>query len=65
VTDHRIILKRVGDRFAVRVEPPLESESFDTDRDTYKQARGFAGGLRLSRGWPIDDHAADEWEARS
>jgi len=52
---HRIILKRAGDRFAVVIEPPLSGESFDTQRTTYKEARGFAGGVRLSRGWPIDD----------
>lgn len=64
MADHRIILKREGEGFAVVVEPPLSGESFDTQRATYKEARGWAGGLRLTHRWPIEDRTLSDGETR-
>lgn len=65
MSEHRIVLERDGDGFAVRVQPPLDGHDLDRTSESYKDARGWAGGLRLTHCWPIDDHAADEWEPRS
>lgn len=42
--------------FRVQVQPPVEGEDLDTDLPDYRKARGWAGGLRLTRGWKLVDH---------
>lgn len=41
--------------FDVKVIPPVEGEPLDAEFLTHKQARGWASGLRLTRGWRIVD----------
>ncbi|MFC4593516.1 hypothetical protein [Sphingobium tyrosinilyticum] len=41
--------------FDVKVIPPLPDEMLDAEFPAYKQARGWASGLRLTRGWRIVD----------
>jgi hypothetical protein len=49
-----IIVRPAGARWSVRVIPPVAGEDLDGCFETFKSARGFAGGLRLTRGWMID-----------
>lgn len=51
----QIILTATETGFRVRVQPPVEGEDLDADVPTYGKARGWAGGLRLTRGWKIRD----------
>jgi len=48
-----------GDGFDVTVRPTPEGENPDAHFETYKQARGWAGGLRLCHCWRIVDHVGD------
>ncbi len=48
-----------GTGFDVKVQPPLETESLDREYRDYKEARGWAGGLRLARGWRIVDQCGE------
>lgn len=41
--------------FRVEVQPPVDGEDLDADLPDYRKARGWAGGLRMSRGWRIKD----------
>lgn len=41
--------------FDVKVVPPVEGESLDAEFPTHRQARGWASGLRMTRGWRIID----------
>ncbi len=60
-TARRIIIRPEmwGDRIDVVIEPPLVGESFDKDFATHHEARGYAGGIKLTRGFPIVDMASD------
>ncbi|CAN5199105.1 hypothetical protein BH10PSE12_BH10PSE12_36510 [soil metagenome] len=62
MTDRRIILRALGSGFSVRIDPPLDGEDLDGDFDAYKNARGWAGGIRMTRGWRLIDQTD---EARS
>ncbi|MHA6768095.1 hypothetical protein [Sphingobium ummariense] len=44
-----------GAGFDVKVIPPVDGEPLDAEFPTHKQARGWASGLRLARGWRIID----------
>lgn len=44
-----------GAGFDVRVKPPVEGEHLDAEFQTHRKARGWASGLRLTRGWRIVD----------
>ncbi|WP_070154097.1 hypothetical protein [Sphingobium phenoxybenzoativorans] len=57
--DHKIILTSNGSGFTVRIDPPIEGEDLDGDFDSYRNARGWAGGIRMTRGWRIVDHALE------
>jgi hypothetical protein len=61
MAEHTIIIRHepFGTGFDVTIEPPLEGESFDRELPTHKEAFGFAGGLRMVRGWPVLDLASD------
>lgn len=50
-----IVIRRLGSGFSVRVEPPFEGEDLDGEFDAYKNARGWAGGIRLTRGIRLID----------
>lgn len=52
-----VIVEPAGDEFSVRVDPPCLGGFFDRSFAEYKRARGYAGGLRLTHRWPIDDRA--------
>lgn len=62
MTAHRIIIRReaFGDRIDVVIEPPLCGESFDKDFPNHREARGYAGGIKMTRGYPIVDLAREE-----
>jgi hypothetical protein len=53
--ERRIIISAVPAGFRVAVQPPVEGEDLDADFQVYRKARGWAGGLRLTRGWRIHD----------
>ena len=53
--ERRIIISTVPTGFRVEVQPPVEGEELDADFPVYRKARGWAGGLRLTRGWRIHD----------
>jgi len=53
--DRRICIRSLGSGFSVRVEPPLEGEDLNGDFDSHRNARGWASGLRMTRGWRIHD----------
>jgi hypothetical protein len=47
-----------GVGFDVTIEPPLaDGRKFDRELATYREARGYAGGLRMSLGLPVVDEA--------
>lgn len=50
-----IILTATETGFRVQVQPPVEGEDLDADLPDYRRARGWAGGLRFTRGWRITD----------
>jgi hypothetical protein len=53
--DRQIIIRPIGSGFAVTIEPPMGGEDLNGTFDAYKNARGWAGGLRMTRGWKILD----------
>ena len=53
-TGHTIFIRPAGAKWSMRVVPPLIGEDLDRVFDQYSQARGFAGGLRMTRGYAID-----------
>lgn len=59
MADHRILIERDADSIRVTVTPPVEGFDYDQPHDDYRSARGYAGGLRMSCGWPIVDHVGD------
>ncbi|MBB5685653.1 hypothetical protein [Sphingobium boeckii] len=44
-----------GVGFDVRIKPPLADKDWDREFATYREARGWAGGLRMTHGWKIID----------
>ena len=50
-----IIITPAPTGFRVEVQPPVEGEDLDADFPAYRKARGWAGGLRMTRGWRIKD----------
>lgn len=55
---HTVHVTRDGGAYLVAVVPPVEDyppQLFGT----HKEARGFAGGIRMCRGWPIDDQTME------
>lgn len=52
-----IILKpaEFGDGYSVEISPPVNGEDLGGKFDTYRKARGWAGGLRFTRGWRLRD----------
>jgi hypothetical protein len=56
--DAIVIVEQDGETYTVRVEPPQEGFTEPQSFDRYKAARGFAGGVRLTRGYAIDDRCA-------
>lgn len=58
---HRIIidLEPFGAGYDVKVEPAVPGFSFDAEYPDHKSARTYARGLRLHRGWPIDDRTGE------
>jgi len=55
IVEHRVIVRSAGSGFTVRIEPPLESEDLNGDFDSYRNARGWAGGIRMTRGFKLVD----------
>ncbi|QUT05202.1 hypothetical protein KFK14_19725 [Sphingobium phenoxybenzoativorans] len=53
--DHKVVVRRIGSGFSVRIEPPIEGEDLNGDFDSYKNARGWAGGIRMTRGFRLID----------
>lgn len=51
----RVIVVRPFDAgFQVAVEPRCEGDPEPTVHSSLKDARGFAGGIQLSKGWQIE-----------
>lgn len=50
-----IVLEREGAGFRVRVLNPPPDFEFSEVFDTYRRARGHGCGLRMVRGWALDD----------
>jgi len=58
-TERQILISHTGDAaFRVQVHPPLY-EGLDGTFPTHREARGWASGLRMTRGWRIIDLASD------
>ena len=50
-----ITAEAFGCGFDVRVIPPVDDEHLDAEFPDHKRARGWASGLRMTRGWRIVD----------
>lgn len=50
-----VIAPAAKGRFRVAVVPRLDGEPAPSVFATHREAKGFAGGIRLVRGWPIED----------
>lgn len=59
-TDHRIVIRNDGDRFAVFVDPPLAGHDLDGTFAVWKAARGHASGVRMIHRFPIIDETCVE-----
>lgn len=59
MTDHSIVIEAEADMIRVTVTPPVEGFDYDDTHPDYRAARGYAGGLRMSCGWPIVDRVGD------
>lgn len=60
MTERRIIISALPEGYRVEVQPPIEGEELDADFPVYRKARGWAGGLRLSRGWRVIDQTLEQ-----
>ena len=49
-----IVVRPFSAGFQVAVEPRFEGDPEPTQHACLKDARGFAGGISLSKGWPIE-----------
>jgi hypothetical protein len=58
---HVIIIahEAFGAGYDVKVVPPLPGEPLDAEFAEYRKARGWAGGLRMTRGWRIVDQTGE------
>jgi hypothetical protein len=58
---HTVLLRddSLSGLFHVEIVPPLDAGNFDQSFKTHKQARGYAGGLRLCLGFPLVDKTAE------
>jgi hypothetical protein len=54
----QIILSAIPEGFRVQVQPPVEGEDLNADFPDYRRARGWAGGLRFTRGFRLVDQTA-------
>ena len=54
MSEHTVHITRDGGAFLVAIVPPSEDYPPQVF-DNHKTARGFAGGIRMTRGWPISD----------
>jgi hypothetical protein len=54
---HCVVMSEIpGGGVSVKIEPPiLEGETFERDFPNHRAARGYAGGIRMTRGYPIRD----------
>lgn len=59
MADHSIIIEQDAGAIRVTVKPPVDGFDYDQPHDDYRSARGYAGGLRMSCGWPIVDRVGD------
>lgn len=57
--ERKIVLSKDGADFRVAIIPPIEGEVLDARFPAYKQARGWAGGIRMTRGWRMVDTTAE------
>lgn len=55
--DHRILLRRDGAAYTVTIDPPTADHPLRRFAD-YRDARGYAGGLRMVKGWILIDECA-------
>jgi len=53
------LTRGAGDLFMVTVSPPCPDHEPQLFQN-YKDARGCAGGIRITRGWPIHDQAQEK-----
>lgn len=61
--EYRIIVRAEGASFVVTIDP--EHEDFEPRAFAdYREARGWAGGLRMVRGRKLIDHCDDQGNAR-
>lgn len=54
----RVVIRDDGDGFVLTVEPHDELIGGPHRFATYREARGFAGGIRMTRSFPIDDQSS-------
>lgn len=54
-----VIVERAGDQYVARVDPLMPGFEQPAVFDHYRTARGFAGGIRLTRGYAIDDRCGE------
>jgi len=59
MADHSILIEQSADAVRVTVTPPVTGFDYDDTLPDYRAARGYAGGLRMSCGWPIVDRVGD------
>lgn len=57
--DRIITISHCPEGFAVCVTPPVDGDDLDQTFADHRRARGWAGGLRMTRGWRIVDLASD------
>lgn len=53
-----VVIKNDGDAFRVDVVPPSDDLTYDTF-GSHRAAFGFAAGLRLTKGWRIEDQTRE------
>lgn len=59
MTDRTILIEADAETIRVTVTPPVEGFDYDQPHADYRAARGYAGGLRMTCGWPILDRVGD------
>ncbi len=55
-----IRLEPFGVGYDVTVDPPVPGFAFDAEYPTYREARTYARGIRLHRGFPIVDETGED-----
>jgi len=56
-----IFIRPDGEGYAVSVEPEQPGTNWERAYPTHREARGWAGGIRLSTGWKLVDLCGDEY----